>query len=87
MRIPTESPWGDPNEESTEPLTARELEILRCLVRGATNQEIAKTLFRSPYTIGNHVRSIMRKLRAHTRTQAVVTAIELGILDREHLHS
>jgi DNA-binding NarL/FixJ family response regulator len=69
------------SEESTsEPLTARETEILRLLAQGQTNPQIARELVVSPGTVKNHVRDIISKLGVSDRTQAVVRAIELGLL-------
>ncbi len=66
----------------TEPLTARELETLRYLTNGHTNQEIAKKLVVSTGTVKHHVRHIIAKLGVSDRTQAAVRAIELGLLNR-----
>jgi len=64
-----------------EPLTARELETLRYLTYGHTNQEIAKKLVISTGTVKHHVRHIIAKLGVSDRTQAAVRAIELGLLN------
>jgi len=60
-------------------LTARELEVLRLVARGKTNQEISERLFISKATAKVHVRRIISKLGASDRTQAVVRALELGL--------
>jgi len=65
----------------TEPLTARELEILQCLTHGFTNHEIARRLVISTGTVKHHVRHIIAKLGVSDRTQAAVRAIELGLLN------
>jgi DNA-binding NarL/FixJ family response regulator len=52
-------------------LTDREMEILRLLVRGMTDREIAETLTISPRTVGAHVGAILRKLGARNRAEAV----------------
>jgi two-component system nitrate/nitrite response regulator NarL len=59
--------------ESTqrEPLTHRECEILRLLSRGKSNKEIARELCLSPATVKNHVHSVLMKLHASGRTEAV----------------
>lgn len=62
------------------PLTARELEILQKMSEGLTNAEIGQVLGISAQTVKNHVTSILRKLAANDRTQAVVTAIKNGWL-------
>ena len=63
-----------------EPLTPREKEVLMLLVRGQTNQEIAQSLFVSASTVKHHVRHLMSKLGASDRVQAIIIAIELGLL-------
>ncbi len=63
-----------------DPLTARELEVLRFLALGYTNRKIAETLVISLGTVKNHVEHIRAKLGVSDRTQAVVRALELGII-------
>ena len=63
-----------------ELLSDRETEVLQLIAAGLTNQEIAGRLFLSLYTVKAHARSIYDKLDAHSRTQAVARARELGIL-------
>lgn len=63
-------------------LSPRELEVLRWVLRGKTNVQIASVLERSPETIKNQVRSILTKLNADNRAQAVTRAMELGIVER-----
>jgi DNA-binding NarL/FixJ family response regulator len=62
-----------------EDFTPREVEVLGLLVRGKTNQEIAKSLSISRATAKVHVRHIIAKLGVSDRTQAVVRALELGL--------
>jgi DNA-binding NarL/FixJ family response regulator len=62
-------------------LTSREVEILRLVVRGQTNQQIARTLSISASTVKRHVRHISEKLGVSERVQAAVRAVELGVLD------
>jgi DNA-binding NarL/FixJ family response regulator len=64
-----------------EPLTPREQEVLGLLKLGHTNREVAQELVISPGTAKNHVEHIIRKLGVSDRTQAVVRALELGILE------
>uniref|UniRef100_A0A831TFK3 PAS domain S-box protein n=1 Tax=Thermorudis peleae TaxID=1382356 RepID=A0A831TFK3_9BACT len=63
-----------------EPLSKREREVLRYLAQGLTNREIADTLHVSQGTVKAHVESIIGKLGVANRTQAVVRALELGLL-------
>jgi DNA-binding NarL/FixJ family response regulator len=64
-----------------EPLTPRELEVLGFLKLGRSNRQIAQELVISLGTVKNHVEHIIAKLGVSDRTQAVVRALELGILD------
>jgi DNA-binding NarL/FixJ family response regulator len=82
------SPFPDPRpHERPDPLphslTKRELEVLRLLARGQTNQEIAQRLVVSTLTVKTHVQRIIGKLRVSDRTQAAVRAAELGLLAAE----
>ena len=63
-----------------EPLSARELEVLRLLEQGASNQEIAEDLVLALSTVKSHVRSILSKLGVSNRTQAVKRARTVGLL-------
>lgn len=67
-------------EEIAEPLTPRELEVLELLAQGHSNPSIAEDLFVSLGTAKNHVERIRTKLGASDRTQAVVRALELGLI-------
>jgi two-component system, NarL family, response regulator len=62
-------------------LTARELEILEMLAKGLTNKQIGTVFQISGNTARNHVNSILEKLEAADRTEAVSTAIQQGIID------
>ncbi|MBX6360310.1 response regulator [Pseudacidobacterium ailaaui] len=61
-------------------LTARELEVLRRIVRGRSNKEIAGDLFISEATVKTHINSILSKLGVGDRTQAATTALQRGIV-------
>jgi NarL family two-component system response regulator LiaR len=62
-----------------EPLTAREVEVLRLVARGMTNQEITEELVISQRTVANHVGSILSKLYLANRTQAALYALREGL--------
>jgi transcriptional regulator EpsA len=64
-------------------ITPRETEILRWIKQGKTNLEIARALELSPWTVKNHVQTILKKLSAQTRGHAVARAMSLGILDSD----
>ena len=66
-------------ESLKESLTAQELEVLRLLAVGQTNQQIAHVLFLSESSVKVRVRSVVSKLGVSDRTQAAVRAIELGL--------
>jgi non-specific serine/threonine protein kinase len=78
---PIQAAAMDPPEAITEPtgLTRREREVLRLLVDGRTNQEIAAALFISPHTVANHVAHIMNKLGLDSRAAAAAWAVRHGI--------
>jgi DNA-binding NarL/FixJ family response regulator len=81
-------PQPPPHEERPEgqlpkPLARRELEVLRLLARGKTNQEIAQILGLSALTVKTYVQRIIGKLGVSDRTQAAVRAAELGLLAPE----
>ena len=67
-----------PNLEAL--LTAREVDVLRELARGSTNQEIADTLHVSTTTVRSHISSILRKLQLNNRTQAALYAMNTGLV-------
>jgi two-component system response regulator DevR len=64
-----------------EDLSDREREILGFLARGWTNKLIAAELFLSVNTIRNHVQSVLAKLGAHSKLEAVSTAVREGVID------
>ena len=63
-----------------EPLTEREMDVLRLLSQGKTNKEIARQLFITERTVKFHVSSILGKLGAGNRTEAVTIAAQLGLV-------
>ena len=72
--------WGKGVEPFVSPLTPRETEILTYMGKGYFNKQIAMELSISEQTIKNHITSILRKLDANARTQAVITAIKRGLI-------
>jgi len=66
--------------ENPEPLTEKEVVILRLIAAGYSNKEIADAMFKSTGTIKNQVSSVMAKLGVRDRTRAVLKALEQGIL-------
>ncbi|HEV8682271.1 MAG TPA: response regulator transcription factor [Actinomycetota bacterium] len=62
-------------------LTAREMDVLRLLGKGYRNREIAESLGLSPTTVKTHVARIFKRLEVSDRTDAVVTAFRLGIIE------
>jgi NarL family two-component system response regulator LiaR len=69
-----------PAEAEAEGLTARELEILRLMVSGESNPDIAERLFVSRSTVKFHVSNILMKLGAASRTEAVAIALQKGLV-------
>jgi NarL family two-component system response regulator LiaR len=64
-----------------DPLTERELVILKLVAQGLSNQEIAERLVISERTVGNHIGNILSKLHLANRTQAALYALREGIAD------
>jgi LuxR family maltose regulon positive regulatory protein len=65
----------------TEPLTAREVEVLKLIEAGCSNQDIAGQLFISMPTVKRHISNIYAKLGVESRTQAVAIGRELRIFE------
>lgn len=64
-----------------ESLSERELEVLKLIKAGLSNKKIAEELFISLSTVKTHIRNIYEKIGVHSRTQALIRAKELGLLD------
>jgi len=73
-----------PAQPLIEPLSDRELEVLRLVAQGLSNQEISARLFLALSTVKGHNRVIFSKLHVQRRTEAVARARELGLLQPEH---
>jgi len=69
------------NETLLEPLTQRELEILRLLAQGLSNREIAQALVIAPGTVKWYNKQLYSKLGVHNRSQAVDMARKMGLLE------
>ena len=67
--------------EAAEALTARELQLLHGVARGATNGAIADSLGISVKTVDKHRTNLMRKLGAHSTAELVMTGVRLGLID------
>jgi len=63
-----------------DPLTPREIDVLRLVASGLSNKEIARALGMSDGTTRNHVSSVLSKLGVRDRTRAVLRAVDLGFL-------
>lgn len=63
-----------------EPLSPRELEVIRLMAQGLSNREISERLFLALDTVKGHNRRIFDKLQVQRRTEAVARARELGLL-------
>jgi DNA-binding NarL/FixJ family response regulator len=68
------------HESLIEPLSDRELDVLRLIADGASNKEIAAQLVIAEGTVKNHITNILGKLGVRDRTQAALKAKEMGIL-------
>lgn len=77
LRLPAVDPLVTHNLAT---LTERELEILKLIARGLSNQEIATRLFLAETTVKTHVSNLLAKLQLRDRIQAVVLAYDTGIV-------
>jgi DNA-binding NarL/FixJ family response regulator len=73
------TPKGD-DEHAASPLAGRETEVLRLVVQGKNNNEIAQELFVSVHTVKAHVSNILQKLSVHDRVTAAVKAVQEGLV-------
>ena len=71
---------AQPSNRSSDPLTARERDVLAIISQGYSNKRIARTLEISPETVKSHVKQIFFKLEVGTRTEAVFRAASLELL-------
>jgi len=73
------SPTKNPQSELIEPLSQRELEVLKLICQGLSNQEICDHMFLALDTVKGHNRRIFEKLQVHRRTEAIARARELNL--------
>ncbi|BCJ27382.1 ATP-binding protein [Actinocatenispora sera] len=71
--------WRGGTRGYGDQLSPRELDVVRLVIAGRTNREIAATLHRSPKTVGTQLGSAMRKLKVATRTSLAVAALAAGV--------
>jgi predicted ATPase/DNA-binding CsgD family transcriptional regulator len=80
QQIPDSKEAAAPPATLPEPLTAREKDVLKCLIQGMTDAQIAEALVVSPRTVHAHLRNIYGKLGVNTRTAATRLALEHGLI-------
>ena len=80
-RIPPEIAQQIAEHAADDGITARELDVLRCVAKGSSNKIIASMLNISEQTGKHHVTSILSKLDASDRTHAVIIALQRGLLE------
>ena len=80
QKLPESGPDDASGRLLDDPLTMRELDVLRLVAEGASNREAAVVLGVSAKTIEAHLSSVYSKLRVRSRTEAVVTAVRDGII-------
>jgi DNA-binding NarL/FixJ family response regulator len=78
--VPAVTSASAAEQRGLDVLTPRELDVLRALGHGATNQEIAGQLFVSPHTVKIHVRRVLAKMGFRNRQQAAAYAATAGLL-------
>jgi DNA-binding NarL/FixJ family response regulator len=83
LRAFSASSAGVPGNVALDPLTDRELGVLRLAAAGWSNKEIAAALHLADGTVKNHMSSVLAKLGVRDRTRAVLRALDLGLLTEE----
>jgi DNA-binding NarL/FixJ family response regulator len=78
---------GGPRKKKAEGLSQREADVIKLMARGYNNRQIAEVLFISEHTVKVHIRNIFRKIGVADRTNAVLWAIENGVVlkDKESI--
>jgi len=79
-RVRREAAGGDAARRADAGLTERELAILNQLAKGLSLKEVARVEGISPYTVGDHVKAIYRKLSVNSRGEAVFEAMQAGLI-------
>jgi len=74
--------FKSPEKKNVEPLTDRELDVLRLAAKGFTNKAIGMQLNISDRTVQGHLAHIFAKLQANSRTAAVMRAVSLGLISQ-----
>jgi two-component system response regulator NreC len=72
--------YANPEDNTLDELTPRELEVLEMLAQGLSNEEIGNQLVISPHTVARHRENLMRKLGLHSKSELVKYAIRKGII-------
>jgi len=80
LEVARSSGWRFPSLDPPDPLTEREVEVLRLVTGGYSNREIADALGLAEGTVKNHLSTILSKLGVRDRTRAVLKALELGLV-------
>ncbi len=80
VRGSADAQLGSKHTELLQPLTPREHEVLELVALGLTNREIAQSFVLAVGTVKNHIEHIIAKLGVSDRTQAVVRALDLGLI-------
>ena len=81
LRIPGEIAMAMAEHSADDPLTEREVEVLRCVAGGNPNKQVAAQLSIMEETVKAHMSRILSKLGATDRTHAVVIGVKRGIID------
>jgi DNA-binding CsgD family transcriptional regulator len=78
--VQAKRPWWGGRRGYGDQLSPRELDVVRLVIGGRTNRQVAEELVLSPKTVANHMDSLMRKLGVSSRTALAVRAVEAGIV-------
>ena len=73
-------PAAAPADKNLPHVTPREMEVLKLIVRGFSNAEIARLLEVSQYTVTSHIKNLYKKLAVGSRSEAIFEAVQLGLV-------